>query len=291
MGSKPAGRHSRLLAKVIRHPGRAALRLLLRARRGQRDIEQERQRLLDFLADTFEVDARALHREYLDSPFRRWFAERQAALLRWPGPFRLGTTGGFGCETLYLLTRAARPRIVVETGVLYGASSAHILAAMECNGQGELQSIELGAPAGEPPHDFFVPPELTGRWNLVMGDSRRKLPALLTRLDQIDLFHHDSLHTFEHMTWELETALPHLGPGGILSSDDVLIAHSLREIFRPNAFPAFCGSRGLKFSIFQNSGIALREAAGSSVGVYLGQLAGALTVMLPDIDWPWMVQW
>ena len=224
----------------------------------------ERKRLVGFLSRRFDADVAGMQREYRDSEFRRWFAARQASLGQWTGPRRLGTTGAFGCEALYLLVRAARPSVVVETGVLYGASSAHILAAMEHNGKGELHSIELGAPDDEPPHDFLVPPELASRWNLLIGDSRRELPALLARLGALDLFHHDSLHTFEHMTWELETALPHLGPDGILSSDDVLIAHSLREIFRPNAFSVFCDRRGLECSIFGNSGITLRrDNAGS----------------------------
>ena len=38
--------------------------------------------------------------------------------------------------------------MVVETGVLYGASSAHILAALAQNGDGELHSIELGRDSG-----------------------------------------------------------------------------------------------------------------------------------------------
>jgi predicted O-methyltransferase YrrM len=54
------------------------------------------------------------------------------------GPYRHGTTGECGCEALYLLVRAARPRTVVKTGVLYGASSAHILAALARNGEGQL---------------------------------------------------------------------------------------------------------------------------------------------------------
>jgi hypothetical protein len=73
----------------------------------------------------YGVDADALLGEYRQSGFREWFGRRRAALERFPGPYRLGTTGEFGCEALYLLVRAARPQTIVETGVLYGASSAH----------------------------------------------------------------------------------------------------------------------------------------------------------------------
>lgn len=179
-------------------------------------------------------------------------------LERFPGPYRLGSTGQFGCQVLYLLVRAARPRIVVETGVLYGASSSHILAALECNGQGKLYSIDLARDDREPSHDFFIPGELKPRWHLTLGDSRRKLPPLLARLNTIDLFHHDSLHTFGHMIWEYETAFGHLAPGGVLSSDDVLVAHSLRAIRRKNAFVAFCERRRNQWATFGNFGVVLR---------------------------------
>ena len=82
---------------------------------------------------------------------------------------------------------------------------------------------------------------------------------MLSRLDGIDMFHHDSLHTWEHMTWEYETALPCLRQGGVLSSDDVLNPPSLTGIFQPNAFPVFCRAKGLSFSTFHNLGVALRS--------------------------------
>jgi len=44
---------------------------------------------------------------------------------------------------LYAIVRAYSPSLVVETGVLYGHSSAAILAALEDNGAGRLTSIDL----------------------------------------------------------------------------------------------------------------------------------------------------
>jgi predicted O-methyltransferase YrrM len=146
----------------------------------------------------------------------------------------------------------------VETGVLYGASSAHMLAALARNGEGELQSIEIGGNPGEPPHDHFVPRNLQHRWKLIMGNSRHELPLLLSQCNSIDMFYHDSLHTFEHMSWEFETALPHLGPSGILASDDVLNPPSLTGIFREGAFSAFCKEHRIFHDTFHNLGVALR---------------------------------
>jgi predicted O-methyltransferase YrrM len=256
-----AGINATTLKKAVRHPSRALLRLVLRTRLIRRGADAERRRLLDYLSSRYDVDADALLAEYRQSAFRGWFGRRRAALDGFGGRYRHGTTGTFGCEALYLLVRAARPRLVVETGVLYGASSAHVLAALARNEDGVLHSIELGRQPWEPSHEHFVPEELRDRWRLIIGDCRRELPALLERCSPIDMFYHDSLHTFEHMTWEFRTALPHLGPAGVLASDDVLNPPSVRGIFRPGPFFSFCRERGLPYDTFQNLGVALPEDA------------------------------
>ena len=256
--------NARLLGKAMRHPSRAVLRLVLRSRLSRISVEEDRRRLIAYLSDRYRVDGAALAEEYLRSPFRQWFEQRRAALEQFRGPYRHGTTGRFGCEALYLLVRAARPQVVVDTGVLYGGSSSHILAALERNGAGTLYSIELGRDQREPPHDYFVPPDLRQRWALTIGDSRRELPALLNRLGTIDMFHHDSLHTWDHMTWEFETAYPHLRADGVLASDDILGAATLREILRENAFPAFYRRRGVRYASFFNLGVGSAPASNPS---------------------------
>jgi hypothetical protein len=255
--------HTRLLKKVLRHPSRAILRLILKARLARHDLQEARLRLLAFLTEHFDVDAHALLREYQRSEFSRWHHCRLAELDRLPGPRRLGTTGPFGCEALYLLVRAVRPRVVIETGVLYGASSGHILAALARNGEGELHSIELGRDSREPPHDFLIPKALQSQWDLIIGDSRLELPSLLEHLPEVNLFHHDSLHTFEHMKWEYEAVFPHLTPEGVLSSHDVVTAESLRHLFRKNAFPDFCERSVTHWATFKNFGIALKGVRGT----------------------------
>jgi predicted O-methyltransferase YrrM len=252
-----AGIDARMIGKAVRNPSRAMLRLVLRARLARTGVDRERGRLFDFLRRQYAVDGTNLADEYRRSDFFTWFRRRRAALERFPGRYRLGTTGEFGCEALYLLVRAARPRVVVETGVLYGASSAHILAALARNGDGELHSIEIGRDRREPPHDHFVPCNLQRHWTLIIGDSRHELPALLRRCAPIDMFHHDSLHTFDHMTWEFETALPYLSPTGILTSDDILNPPSLLGVFQETAFPAFCRRRQVSSATFHNLGVAL----------------------------------
>jgi predicted O-methyltransferase YrrM len=123
----------------------------------------------------------------------------------------------------YAVARSIRPKTVIETGVCYGVTSACVLAALEVNEQGHLYSIDL-PPLGKNGDDYvgwLVPNELQHRWTLRRGTSRRLLGPLVEELGPIDLFVHDSLHTYKNMKKEFENAWPALRPGGILISDDI----------------------------------------------------------------------
>lgn len=156
-------------------------------------------------------------------------------------------------EFVYVAVRSLRPGVMVETGVFDGKSSAVILQAMEANQHGALISIDLPAdksmsastdqmadsslPPGLDP-GWIVPERLRGRWQLRLGDSRKLLPAVFEEHPQIDIFFHDSLHTFEHMYFEYTLAWPHIREGGLLLSDDILWNH---------AFTRFCREQGKQF--------------------------------------------
>jgi len=141
---------------------------------------------------------------------------------------------------------------------------ADLLAALARNGEGTLYSIEIGRRPNEPDHEYFVPDHLRDRWRLVIGDSRRELPGLMERCGPVDIFYHDSLHTYEHMVWEFGTALPHLGIGGLLASDDVLNPTDMQRIFRPGPFHSFCSERRIPFQTFQDLGLAWPGRAGAA---------------------------
>ena len=149
--------------------------------------------------------------------------------------------GGCGGHWLYALVRILKPEIVVETGVACGLSSAFILCALEKNKNGKLYSIDLPYVEGEDiPVDYFdkdglmswcipknkevgwiIPPDLRSRWNLIIGSSSEKLPPLLEKLKEIDIFLHDSEHSYKNMMTEYRTAYPFLKRGGILLSHDI----------------------------------------------------------------------
>lgn len=125
----------------------------------------------------------------------------------------------------YAVVRALSPDRIVETGVANGVSTAHILLALHRNGKGVLHSVEIGNPAFLPQGraaGWFVPDWLRDRWQLHLGDARQVLPELLNRLPALDIFVHDSLHTYDHMLWEFRTAFPCIRPGGVVLADDAL---------------------------------------------------------------------
>lgn len=243
----------RKLVKFANDPSLLADKLGGYARRWQKarlDLRRERQNTLRFLSGLYGGDAQEIQYEYRRSPFKAWYEERKQELARVVGTHM--TSSNFDVETMYLLIRLARPEVVVETGVLYGATSAHILEALRLNGGGRLVSIDLPKRVGELPQEFLVPEPLREGWQLILGDSKVELPALLARLGRIDLFHHDSLHTYGHMLWEYSAAYPHLKPGGVISSHDVLSG-----IMR-SPFKDFCTRQGMRYGIFRNIGVAVR---------------------------------
>jgi len=136
----------------------------------------------------------------------------------------------------YLMCRLLRPDVVVETGVAYGVSSAFILRALEENGRGVLHSVDL-PPLRREYERFWgmaVDKSLEGRWTLHRGSSVRVLPRLLEGLGTVDLFVHDSLHTYRNMRREFEAVWPRLRTGCALVADDVERNRAFGELRREN---------------------------------------------------------
>jgi predicted O-methyltransferase YrrM len=134
----------------------------------------------------------------------------------------------------YLLCRLLEPDVVVETGVAYGVSSAFILRALEENGRGVLHSVDL-PPLRRECERFWgmaVDKTLEERWTLHRGSSARVLPRLLEELNTVDLFVHDSLHSYRNMRREFEAVWPRLRTGGVLVADDVERNRAFGELQR-----------------------------------------------------------
>ena len=150
---------------------------------------------------------------------------------------------------LYLLVRAARPRVVIETGVRPGYSTAWVLAALDANGDGTLTSLGPGPVAGRTSgvHDVgvgqFVPPSLRSRWTLALGNTPERLRELLNSARQVDVFFYDNGPDPARARFELHAAWEALSPAG------VLLAH---HIDANVAWSELCRLQGLPPQVFDS---------------------------------------
>lgn len=226
---KPYMRPSYVL-EAVRHP-QAALRLL---RRSMSDHSK--------VGDVLDGIGRNGFREYL----RELREDRALNNLLWGKvtqmEYRLrghgATLGVFprdACAFMYALVRSTKPESVVETGVASGMSSSYILAALESNSKGHLYSIDLPSVAAPGTREdatkqhvlspnetgWLIPDRLRGRWTLLLRRSSEVLPALLPKIERVDVFLHDSAHSYENMMFEYQTVWPFLRDGGVLVSDNI----------------------------------------------------------------------
>jgi hypothetical protein len=174
-----------------------------------------------------------------------------------------GNTQFFHCVSLYAAMRLLRPQVVVETGGTPGKSSAFILRALARNESGELYTIDL--PPTQPsvmkiPVDavtslmpigagsgWAIPDSLKRRHQVRLGDARQRLPEVIAEVGQMEVFIHDSDHSYDHMRWEFEVAWPALKPRGLLWSDDTPTN---------SAWQDFCTSLDIAGSTFTSQGAA-----------------------------------
>jgi hypothetical protein len=131
----------------------------------------------------------------------------------------------------YALCRLRQPTVVIETGVSYGITSAYILQAMEINQCGMLASIDLPPLGADSLVDVgrAVPERLRGRWRLEFGSSRQLLGRLASELAPVNIFIHDSLHTYRTVKRELATVAPFLAEDGVGVCDDIETNSAFQE--------------------------------------------------------------
>jgi predicted O-methyltransferase YrrM len=122
-------------------------------------------------------------------------------------------------KTLDLLEKLVlnmNPDVVVETGVANGASTRRILSALSHNrGSGKLISCDIDSRVATA--ELMADP----RFEFVEIGTKSDLSDLVERLDKIDIFYHDSDHSYDHQLFEYSTVWEKLPDGGILVSDDI----------------------------------------------------------------------
>jgi len=161
----------------------------------------------------------------------------------YPLEYTLDNKSGF---FLYMLCKIIKPEKVVETGVAYGLSSMYILQALFENKKGTLYSIDSVFSPWQSKEMIgsAIPSYLNKNWKLIFGLSSKKLKKTLSSLGSIDVFFHDSLHTYKNMQFEFETAWPFVNKDSFLISDD---------ISGNNAFHDFCSKMSLDPLILQQN--------------------------------------
>ncbi len=134
-------------------------------------------------------------------------------------------------EACYIVCRALKPKVVIETGVAYGITTAFILKALEENQQGILYSVDLPLPilGYKKSVGLAVPPQLKERWRLHIGAAEHVLPGILKTVTGLGIFVRDSHHTYASMLREFEIVWPYLNSGGLIISDDADINDALLD--------------------------------------------------------------
>lgn len=150
---------------------------------------------------------------------------------------------------LYNLIRNTKPKIVIETGVLHGLTSSWILKALHDNMQGKLISIDLprrdwnlyfpdtdfgpGSESelelGNEEPGWIIPESLKNRWEVHYKPSHIALPDILASNIDVDLFIHDSDHSYEVMKFECEL-IRNKFPGASIIIDDYNLNSYWKEI-------------------------------------------------------------
>jgi predicted O-methyltransferase YrrM len=120
-------------------------------------------------------------------------------------------------KILYLLVRKFRPQTLLETGVHYGLSTRALLLGLAHNHAGRLVSTEVNSEVGS-----LVDDKLRDRWDLkVIRPKPAGIRQVFKEVGPLDLFLHDSKHTYFWQRLEYGLAWPAIRPGGLLLSDDV----------------------------------------------------------------------
>jgi predicted O-methyltransferase YrrM len=160
---------------------------------------------------------------------------------------------------LYWVVRQLKPKVIVQTGVCNGLSSAFMMLALAKNGpEGTLHVVDM-PPVFDSKDDnwkirdkvygvvipegktsgWIVPDAYRDRFEVLNGDAKLLLPGLLKKVGKVDMFYHDSDHTYNHMMFEFQEAKKYLTKEGVIVSDDISWNASLWDFADEYKVPAY----------------------------------------------------
>ena len=191
----------------------------------------------EILAHTFGFNNK---KEYNIIPYLSEFAalkeelseRQQSTKLNYPITYNIADTASL---LIYLTIRALSPSVVLETGVANGVSSYYILNALNKNNKGTLYSVDIDSNVGG-----LLDGSDKHRWLLKIVDEENagnEFEKLVDSFNSIDIFIHDSDHSYKAQMREYRKAYGKIGDGGILASDDVDFSY---------AFVDFCSKTQIK---------------------------------------------
>ncbi len=136
--------------------------------------------------------------------------------------FDLG--GGGHYPLLYFLVRKNKPKVIVETGVAAGFSTAAILSAVKKNSYGTLYSSDFPYFRLNNPERFIgyiVDEGLRKNWELFIDGDKNNLSKILNKVKEVDLFHYDSDKSYEGRYFALELMKNYFSKKSIIMMDDI----------------------------------------------------------------------
>lgn len=149
----------------------------------------------------------------------------------------------------YAMVRVLQPRLVVETGTDKGLGSCVLASALIRNGTGRLITIDTNPNSG-----VLITGPASAVTERVLGDS---VSVLASIGQDVDLFVHDSLHTYQHELAELEAIERSLAPKGCVMSDNAHVTDALLD---------WSTAQGRPFSFFREEPLA-HWYRGAGIGV------------------------
>jgi len=241
---------------IIKNPYRIIDFYYNRTQRKQCDsTEYDQENVINTISDLLSIDKIDIYEYYAETLIIQEDIKNKIENLA-----RMGTMD-MDAIILYILIRGIKANKIVETGVANGASTYYILSAIKKNGgKGHLYSIDMPyheiidqkdilrrigisskdetrfggvIPIGKK-IGWLVPEKLRVYWSLFLGDSKKILPKLLSDLGNIDIFNHDSHHSYRHMSFEYSVNWNHLSEGGLLCSHDILQNYAFDDFVKKN---------------------------------------------------------
>lgn len=160
---------------------------------------------LSILAQQLDMDAQTLIDYANEDEVGGYHTE--PTLAKWP----MGSLWEVEGKVLYALVRALRPSHVLQIGVYFAASDAHILTALAKNKKGKLTSLDIEPIQGDGPAAA-----LRKRWEFIQTEGGAWIEA---NKPDIDLVFEDAFHDREGTERLLSIIRDNLNPLVVVSHD------------------------------------------------------------------------